>query len=117
MTTFFGGSFGAENSVYRFTHPIVVSPDEFQRPATISNLLMDHRLAVFGTVIGVAAAGAGWRVMQNRNLNGAQKFMNIRLYAQMAGLIAIGALAGLAAAKQTVPDKQKEQHTGRGNKE
>lgn len=104
MTFFFGGTFGAENAIYRFTHPKNTS----NAPRNIVQLLVDHRLALFGSVVGLAVAGTGWRIMQNKNLSGAQKFMNIRLYGQIAGLLAIAMMAGVTAAHKTVTDEERK---------
>jgi len=104
VTLFFGGTFGAEHAIYRFTHP-KAAPNA---PRNLSQLLVDHRLAVFGSIVGLAVAGTGWRIMQNRHLSGTQKFMNIRLYGQMAGLLAIVMMAGITAARKAVPDDERK---------
>lgn len=78
------------------------------RERTLTELIIDHRLALFGSTVGAAVLVTGWRIMQNRNLTGSQKFMNIRLYGQMAGLLAIAAIAGLTAGKATVPDSSEK---------
>lgn len=101
VATLGSGTFAMENTIYRMKAKL----REREQPRPLIELAMDHRLAVFGTAVSVAVLGAGYRIMQNKNTNGAQKFMNIRLYGQMAGLAAIIALMGLSAAKKTIPNE------------
>lgn len=88
-----------EHAIYRMNKPRLV-----HEPRSTMELVMEHRLALFGTVVSAAVLGTGWKIMQNKSTNSAQKFMNIRLYGQMAGLAAIIVMMGLTAARRTVPD-------------
>lgn len=111
MALLFGGTFGAENALYRIKSRLLAKATVTrQRPFT--EVLIDHRLAIFGGAVGAAVLATGWRIMQNKNLSGSQKFMNIRLYGQMAGLLAIAAMAGLTAAKAAVPDSSEKRGHG-----
>lgn len=111
MALLFGGTFGAENALYRIKSRLLTKATVTrQRPFT--EVLIDHRLAIFGGAVGAAVLATGWRIMQNKNLSGSQKFMNIRLYGQMAGLLAIAAMAGLTAAKAAVPDSSEKRGHG-----
>lgn len=77
------------------TSQTIFVPDN--RP--IAERLYEHKFMVVSAVVGGAVLGAGVMALRNRNIGGAQKFMNIRLYGQMAGLLAVGVLMGLAAAR------------------
>lgn len=103
MALLFGGTFGAENALYRVKRRSLAEATA-ARQRSLTELIIDHRLALFGGTVGAAVLATGWRIMRNQNLTGSQKFMNIRLYGQMAGLLAIAAMAGLTAAKATVHD-------------
>ena len=54
-------------------------------------------------MVGAVVLATGYRLLQNQHTTGAQKFMNVRLYGQMAGLAAIMVLVGVTAVRSVVP--------------
>ncbi|PJF19039.1 hypothetical protein PSACC_01145 [Paramicrosporidium saccamoebae] len=103
LATFGAGTFASEHAVYRLTRPAA------NQERSTTQAIVDHRLAIFGTAVSAAVLGTGYKVMQNSNTTGAQKFMNVRLYGQMAGLAAVMLMMGLTAARKTVPDEMRKE--------
>lgn len=110
MAMFGGATFASEHTIYRLTHPdINHTQATSSSPEGWLQCLMQHRLGVVGSAISAAVIGTGWKILQNKNTNGAQKFMDIRLYGQMAGLTAIVALMGLSAAKSVIDENERKE--------
>lgn len=99
------GTFASEHALYRIARP---TPDSTKEHASLLNFVLEHRLALFSSAVGVVVLATGYRIAQNSNTTGAQKFMNVRLYGQMAGLVAIAAMMGLAAARDVVPNEKRK---------
>lgn len=96
------GTLASEHAIYRFNRPL--PKERHNAEWSLPQLLLDHRLALVGSVTGLAVLVSGYVMARNRNISGTQKFMNIRLYGQMAGLATIALAMGLTAARRTVPD-------------
>ncbi len=114
MATFGGATFASEHVLYRLTRPAASHPVDASATASTGwrQTLVDHRLGIVSSVVALAVLGTGWRIAQNKHTTGTQKFMNIRLYGQMAGLLAIGVLMGLSVAKSIA-----EEEEGRGRRQ
>lgn len=116
VTTFFGATFGSEHALYRYSHPKWQDHPPSDR-IPLAQTIMDHRLAIFSTSVAVVATATAYRAFRNPNLSNSQRFMKVCLYGQMAGLVAIAAMAGIAAARSAVYDQNSNnyQYNGKNN--
>lgn len=103
MSIFGGAAFGSENAIYRMTRPTVDLSHEERRSRDYLQTFIDHRMGIVSGVVGAVVLATGYRLLQNQHTTGAQKFMNVRLYGQMAGLAAIMVLVGVTAVRSVVP--------------
>lgn len=113
MSVFGGAAFGSEHAVYRLARPATEFSRAERRSENPMQTIMDHRLGIVSSAVAAAVLGTGYRMAQNRNTTGTQKFMNVRLYGQMAGLAAIIALVGLSAARSVVPNGSSDNRKSR----
>jgi hypothetical protein len=105
---FGAAAFASEHAIYRRKKYPTQSDTTRPEDRGILQFIVDHRLAVVGSTVGLAVAGAMYKMASKRHTSGAQKFMNIRLYGQMAGLVAIIGLMGLTAARKAVPEEKRK---------
>ena len=108
VAMFGAAAFASEHAIYRRRKYPAQSGMAVPEDRGILHFIVDHRLAVVGSTVGLAVAGAMYRMANKQHTSGAQKFMNVRLYGQMAGLVAIIGLMGLTAARKAVPGEKRK---------